>query len=281
MTRSNTPNQLHPSIAQDFDIAVLIKIALVSLVFGMIAPPVAAAGALPDFPGASSILAELLKVMLIAILMEQAFAVIFYWRLYQEFFAGRAVKTLVMIVASVLFVLLSGYDPVSKIISIATAITGDASANALTIFLSALIFSGGSAGVNNLLIALGFRQPSAEPKRLEPPTGMAWLSVRVISADQTIRYGVELAESDQTATAPLLSMLVRKTMRDRIRSVFTRDPMRFPPSGGYLVKSGKSYVITLVKTGMDAAGSQASRTPVWSWSGSFADRAIADFEINI
>lgn len=281
MTRSNRPNQLYPSIAQDFDIAVLIKIALVSLVFGMIATPVAAAGALPDFPGASSILAELLKVMLIAILMEQAFAVIFYWRLYQEFFAGRAVKTLVMIVASVLFVLLSGYDPVSKIISIATGTTGDASANALTIFLSALIFSGGSAGVNNLLIALGFRQPSAEPKRLEPPTGMAWLSVRVISTDQTIRYGVELAESDQTAAAPLLSMLVHRTPWDRFRRVFSRDPMRFPPSGGYTVKSGKSYVITVVKTEKDAAGLQVSRAPVWSWSGSFADRAIADFEVNI
>ncbi|MGO7050131.1 hypothetical protein ACCT08_34610 [Rhizobium johnstonii] len=281
MPRSNTPKRLYRSISQEFDLAVLTKFALVSVVLAIIATPVAAGDGLPDFQGASSILAELLKVLLIAVLMEQAFAVIFNWRLYQEFFAGRAVKTLVMIGASLLFVLLSKYDPVSEIIAFAAEKPVDDSVTPLTTFLSALIFSGGSAGVNNLLVTLGFRQPSVESKRPEPPTGMAWLSVRVIGTDQTALYTVELAESDQPATAPLVSTLFRRKFWDRLRRVFSRDPMRFPPSGGYTVKSGKSYAITLAKIENGGTASEAIRTPVWSWSGSFADRAIADFEVAV
>ncbi|ANL49735.1 hypothetical protein AMC87_PC00032 (plasmid) [Rhizobium phaseoli] len=281
MTQSNTTNRLHRSMAEGSDLAVVTKFALVSVVLTMFSTPAAAANGLPDFQGATSILAELLKVLLIAVLMEQAFAVIFYWRLYKEFFAGRAVKTLVMVVASLVFVLLSKYDPVSNIIAFAVGKPVDESAKTLTVFLSALIFSGGSAGVNNLLVALGFRQPSVEPKRPEPPTGMAWLSVRVISANQTARYAVGLAESDQLAPAPLLSTLGRRNFWDRLRRVFSSDPMRFPASGGYVVKAGKSYAITLAKIESSDIGQEAISTLIWSWSGSFADRAIADFEVAI
>ena len=109
-----------------------------------------------------------MKVFLIAAVFEQAFAAIFNWRLYQEFFSARAVKTLVMLVIAGLFVGLSGYDPVSKIIGFANGaqqVPANMPTTVLTTVLSALIIAGGSAGVNALLVNLGLRNPSTPRKR--------------------------------------------------------------------------------------------------------------------
>ena len=246
-----------------------------------------------DLPNASNILTELMKVFLIAAVFEQAFAAIFNWRLYQEFFSARAVKTLVMLVIAGLFVGLSGYDPVSKIIGFANGVQqvpATMPTTVLTTVLSALIIAGGSAGVNTLLVNLGLRSPSTPAEAPKPQTGSAWFSVRVIASKSAPQddYVVGLAEADQSSAGdPVLGMLAKRSVGERLRRVFSRDPMRYPPSGGYTVPSGKHYAITLsrvVQTPKPPEGEKATKTtlePIWSWTGLFADRAIADFEIAI
>ncbi|MER9732322.1 hypothetical protein [Mesorhizobium sp. M0217] len=251
-----------------------------------------------DIPNASHILTELMKVLLIAAVFEQAFAAIFNWRLYQEFFSARAVKTLVMLVIAGLFVGLSGYDPVSNIIGFANG-TQPVSANlpttVLTTVLSALIIAGGSAGVNSLLVNLGLRSPSTPAEAPKPPTGSAWFSVRVVASKSDPKseylkdeYAVGLAEADQSSIGnAVLGMLANRSAGERLRRVFSRDPMRYPPSGGYSVPSDKRYSITLSRV-MQKTSTTKSKTvtsttlePIWSWTGSFADRATADFEIKV
>ncbi|KRB32485.1 MULTISPECIES: hypothetical protein [Mesorhizobium] len=246
-----------------------------------------------DIPNASNILTELMKVFLIAAVFEQAFAAIFNWRLYQEFFSARAVKTLVMLVIAALFVGLSGYDPVSKIIGFANGIQqvpATMPTTVLTTVLSALIIAGGSAGVNTLLVNLGLRTPSAAAEPPKPQTGSAWFSVRVVASRSAPRadYVVGLTLADQSVAGdPVLGVLARRSVGERLRRVFSRDPMRYPSSGGYTVPTGKPYAITLSQVVQDpppTKGEKVIKTtlkPIWSWTGSFADRAIADFEITL
>lgn len=253
------------------------------------AGPAVAAETDSSLPRAADILAELMVVFLIAALLEQAFAAIFDWRLYREFFNAKAVKTLVMILASAALVAFSGYDPAARILAIATTPAGQPLDprqwhDGLTVALSALVLAGGSSDVYNLLVTPGLRSARDQAAPPKPRQGEAWFSVRILddAGPAGERYRVRATKKSDATGEPVLAALGRRSVAERLRDVFGADRMRFPSSGGYSVQPAVIYFIAVdvVRLSPPADGGETIVTRrIWEWQGSFADRAIVDFEV--
>lgn len=234
-------------------------------------------------PGNQVDTAELAKqlagLFVVATVLESALTTLFNWRVYREFFNGRAFKTLIMVAAGYAVVELFRYDVVSTIISNAGGMGSEAPA--LSKFLSALVLAGGSAAVNQLFRALGLRPPveEDEPRKL-PPEKKAWVSVRIIRdkavGDVRIGWDVIANPSDAQKTIPATAGIVaqHRGFWGRLWRLFFADPTRFPSYGGRTVDTdGKIYRIVAT------ARLQDSETPREHeiYVGPFADRAIVDF----
>ncbi|MCP4506831.1 MAG: hypothetical protein GY826_10615, partial [Fuerstiella sp.] len=100
-------------------------------------------------------IAALTKLFVLAVLVESALSLIFNWRVFLEFFNKRAIKTVVMFVVSLTVVRTFNIDIVADLMKVydPDSSPGDVMSTVLT----ALIVAGGSSGVNNLFVALGFR----------------------------------------------------------------------------------------------------------------------------
>src|SRR5262249_39952773 len=94
-------------------------------------------------------------VFVLAVLIEQGLAVIFKWRPFLLLFA-KGVKSIVAVGFAWIFVDHFDLDITSKLANIYYP-GSNYSISPLGKFITALILAGGSSGVNNLLVALGFR----------------------------------------------------------------------------------------------------------------------------
>lgn len=238
-------------------------------------------------PSPMELAAAISGLFVVATVMEAALATLFNWRLYREFFNGRAVKTLVMIGFGYAIVRTFEYDIFSKIIDLVHA-KGDADPR-LSQFLSALVLAGGSAAVFELFKALGLRPPveSAEAKP-QPAQDKAWVSVRIIRRRAIGDVWIHFEEVPSTPGAagdeivpdpyPLATVIRRKSFLERLRGVFFADPMRFPSYGGRTVDTSKVYRI--VATGWQRGenpGDPDRKLAETIYCGRFAGRAIVDF----
>lgn len=227
------------------------------------------------------LLPELAGLLAVATVMETALTTLFNWRLYREFFNGRAVKTVVMVLFGGIIVSVFGYDVMARIIVFSG---GKEAVSPVSGILSALVLAGGSAAVFELFTRLGLRSPvKPEAERPLPPQDRAWVSVRIqpISLVGPVEIFIEKVASpteEEQATAPLSGVLGEKGIGARFRDVFMTDPLRFPPSGGYSVEAGPVYRITARAARMvqrDQTREQAIRTDT-IFVGRFAGRAIID-----
>jgi hypothetical protein len=145
-----------------------------------------------------------------------------------------------------------------------------------------MILAGGSSGINQILKSLGFRSPLVRPD-VEPVLreDQAWVSVEVLDADQL--YTIDVS-TIQSASSPFR---VAGTVGPKKRSVgamFFPNQNRIPSSGGMVVSTNDTYVITArcVKSGevIDVFGKVISdisnATPI-----AFAPKAVVDFQIPI
>jgi hypothetical protein len=143
----------------------------------------AAVAAAPDNPltlGDQAIyeksLAALTMLFVIAILLENAFAIIFNWRVFLAYFSSRGVKTIVMIVGSLIVVNVFDVDIVASLISAYKAAAEPS--GPVSKFITALILAGGSTGVYNRMYALGYRSERREAELNAKPhwTRRGWQS---------------------------------------------------------------------------------------------------------
>lgn len=195
---------------------------------------------------AGELMTELIGLFVVATVLESALATIFNWRVYREFFNGRAVKTLVMIAFGYAIVRLFDYDVVSRIVKYAGAVDGE---RWLSQILSALVLAGGSAAVYELFKALGMRPPVEPVERAQPAQDKAWVSVRIVRrkaiGEVKIHFD-QLPEPAEPDGRPTLAGVVgtSRTILRRLAALFFADPMRFPSYGGRTVEAGKLYRIT-------------------------------------
>jgi len=216
-------------------------------------------------------------LLVLAILLENALAVIFNWRLFLIYFSRKGVRTLVMVAVSWVIVAMSNLDVVAELIR---AYTGETPPSPdpsgrwfVTQLLTALILSGGSAGVYSVMKSLGYRKDVPDevitPK---PAWTKGWISVRTTAVEAKGPILVKVQEvTPATPPAPIAGIVGGR--RTPLKDIFFRNPNYFPQSEGYPLDVGKAYEITLES--VDANGNliakPAANNPIALAPGAIVD----------
>jgi hypothetical protein len=197
----------------------------------------------------------------------------FNWRPFVETFNARAVKPLVSFVVAYILVLNYQLDLVTQLVNDVNATKTPLNGMPGQV-LTALVLAGGSAGVNNLLVALGFRQVrTPETTVPKPPPDKAWISVRVNLKKETVGPVQVFIGNRPDKTTPLpLVGIIHGTSKPGVR-FFLTDPGRFPGYGGHQVPANTPVEVELL------AKNSSSRI---SWGPQpIAGGAIIDLEIEV
>jgi hypothetical protein len=211
----------------------------------------------------------LFLLFVIAVILESALAILFNWRPFVETFNARAVRPVISL--AVASVLVAHFD-LDLVTTLARLIRpGVVTLDLTGMILTAMVIAGGSAGINNLLVGLGFRQvrtpETAVPK---PPAKQGWISVSIVR-DQA-KGPVSVFIGTQVNKKTPLAGVVEKSTHPRLR-YFLRDPGRFPGSGGHAVASGSEVTVEVTADNKTAGQPQLKKT----WGPNLiADGAIID-----
>lgn len=234
-----------------------------------------------------SSLAALTMLLVIAVLMESAFATIFNWRAFLAYVSVKGVKTPIMIAFAWWVVATLGVDVVASLIAAyKTPAAGppvpvESISGHLTKFLTAMILAGGSAGIHNLMTTLGFRSKEREaggPPAPKPDA--AWLAIHLtrdkIVGDARVSINDQGPITGTTANPPAPIAGILTGRRPRLRDIFFRNRNRFPANEGHTLKPGNIYEVTV--SGVDKSGqplsTEAERIVL-------ANRAIVDLEVTL
>lgn len=239
-------------------------------------------------------LAVLMQAFVLALLLEQAFALFFNWRLVQEFLVGRAWRTPIMVVAAYVLVARCNMNLVASLLTVYNPL-GEPSGtydSELTRTVTAMILAGGSVGVNQIMVNLGVRTPVREVAAV-PVLDMteAWVSLQIDNAkpadgDVCVNFDEVAGLTDpEVALVPTIAGVVRRRrVLERLRDVFLPNAARVPRSGGRKVTVGQVYRITIATgsggqlTVRDLTGAKQTdlaQAPLVR----FAPRAVVDLRI--
>lgn len=229
----------------------------------------------------------LMAAFVLAILLESAFALIFNWRLFHEFFVGKAWRTPIMFLGAFAVVRTFDLDLMEQLVrtynpSAAAAADRD---TGLTSVLSAMILAGGSVGVNRIMVALGFRsqiRPDADVPKLNETEAFVSIRVQGSSATTPYRVNMETVDSPPADTPTALGFVGSLNVRRRFTELLFPVRGRIPPSGGMRLSTAKAYRVSVtdLSTGKhyDTAGREIA-SPADSQLFRLAPRAIVDFTI--
>lgn len=245
------------------------------------------------FAHADKLLTELLALFIVVTILESAMSTIFQWRVYRMLFNARAVKTIFMIAAGWGVVRLFDYDVFSRILALAgvgkaevLADTLKVSSSGYSVFLSSLVLAGGSAGINTLMQALGFRS-AVQGEAQAPPLkeDEAWVSITI---RRKRAIGAVLVHMDEIAapkqeSPSLLGVLDDRWAITKVFEMLLATPGRVPSYGGRKVKVGQSYRISASGIRVAESGAGAAPEPFQAeiYVGRFASRAVIDLVVTI
>jgi hypothetical protein len=245
------------------------------------------AGTGPEVPDAALKTAFnlLMAALVLALLMENAFALLFNWRLFQEFLVGRAWRTVIMFTVSLLVVDRFDLDLMASLFDAFHGAGGTRThGNWLTTTLTAMIIAGGSAGVNRILVGLGFRSQLTkveEERRELGKRNFAYLSVTVQSDNAGARFRVN-ALSTACDGLPEVLGVIGRARRARLQGLLFANPGRFPRSGGHRLDAALCYRISVVDVDsgrvFDTTGAQIG-SPELGTALRFAAGAVIDLDI--
>lgn len=235
----------------------------------------------------------LAAAFVLALLLESAFALLFNWRLFLEFFAGKAWRTPIMFVGALATVSAFNLDLMASLLD-AYSPRADglpSKGSWLTAALTSMILAGGSVGVNRILVALGFRSQIrsdvAEPKIEEDE---AWISIQVLgkSRDINVRVDVEVAEASEATKGAIpttVGMLRPRGALERLGNILFPSRSRWPRSGGRKVSTNNFYRITVTDLRSDGKVYDALGKVIPNVGAApllrFGSRAMIDFEVTL
>jgi hypothetical protein len=214
----------------------------------------------------------LFVLFILAVILESGLAVIFNWRPFTMLFDSRGVKTIVSIGFAYFFVSEFDLDVTTTLMNVYTG--SSFPINFPGKFITALVLAGGSSGVNNLMVALGFRAVKAQEEAPKPPPHEAWISVRLLRDKAKGPVAVLVGESGKPAVA---GTIAGRSSSSRLLQFFLRDQGRLPPSGGFPVELNKPYEVQL--EGIDQKGAKISSEKWGPYS--LAAGALVDLEITL
>lgn len=216
-------------------------------------------------------------LLVLAVVVENALAVIFNWRVFLAYFSLRGVRTVIMVAVSYALVETFDKDVLGSLLE-AYDRGGDDRSNMLTTFLTALIIAGGSSGVHNLMYALGYRDSRREQEvNPTPPQDKAWVAVKVRRVDATGPVHVEITEADTPPRHPAIAGTCLAA-RPGLLSLLTLNRDRYPANGGHELIPNRGYQVSVSGTGQDGTmvRKAVSHGPVV-----LAPGAIVDFQITL
>ncbi len=219
----------------------------------------------------------LFVLFIIATILESGLAVIFNWRPFVQLFDARGVKTIVSVLFAYIFVTEFNLDIVARLVSIYSK--GDYPSGVPVglpgTFITALVLAGGSSGVNNLLVALGFRSvKTAEQTTPKPPPSEAWVSVRLIRKAAKGRVAVLIGP---TGATQVVGTINASWHRIPLLSFFLRDYGRFPTAGGFALAPGAIAYEVVLKGDVGAAPRESKKWGPYP----LAPGAIVDIDLEL
>lgn len=191
----------------------------------------------------------LVAALVLAVLLESAFELLFNWRLFQEFFVGKAWRTPIMFGIALLVLDHFGFDPLAQVFNAYRGGVPQGKDNWLTASISAMILAGGSVGINRIMTSLGFRSPlpKIEQERTRLSDSEAYLSVTVHSDSNSDRFTVNVSEMPAVPGTPQVLGIIGSKSGGRLRALFFPTSLRVPRSGGIRVAVEKTYCISVTK----------------------------------
>ena len=224
----------------------------------------------------------LLSALVLAVLLESAFALLFNWRVYKIYLSGQAWRSIIMFAGAMLVVqafkfdliasLLEAYNPGAKV---REGVDG-------TSVLTAMILAGGSSSINSLFLGLGLRSPQEPEVKIAKADPDAWISVRVKGSTQAEVSVTEVIPPTPSAIPTTVG--VTGASKPPIKEVLFGAKQRIPPFSGYRVSPTLYYAITVkdVPTGRlyDVSGKPVE-SPAQAVPHRFASKAIVDFTVEI
>ncbi len=225
-------------------------------------------------------LAALTMLFVLAVLLENAFAIIFNWRVFLTYFSLRGVKTIIMIAVSLAIVVVFNIDIVASLVDAYRP--GSASASgALSKFVTALILAGGSSGVHNIMHGLGYRSDRRDDELdARPPKDKAWLAVRVIPERSVGEALVKIKKIGSAATvekapAPIAGTIAFR--RPALAELLFRSSNRYPKNGGHTLSPDVVYEVAV--EGRDRNGERLTALDGEKFV--FAPGAIVDLVVKL
>lgn len=216
----------------------------------------------------------LFGVLAIAVVLESALAVLFGWRVFQNHFSSRGLRTPVAVIVGWLVAHGLKFDVVASLYQALYGGQGEVSPlGGLGVFITGLVLAGGSAGVNNILRALGFRRIGpAEGATPRPAATEAWFSVTLQRKDAVGPVQVLLV--GDAGPAVLVGMITGKTPPPPWAADFVSNDVRFPPVAGHVLSPGATYTLRLA--GADKAGAPIQKDwgPFTPGAGAIIDVAL-------
>lgn len=203
----------------------------------------------------------LTKLAVIAVILEQALALIFQWKPFRDTFDRAAVRPMVSFLLAAAIVHEFGLDVVATLI---TAYGGDQTGIGLASKLvTALVLAGGSSGINRILQRLGVRTSLDTKEDVAPPPTQAFLAVVPMpkSTSKDIASVTVVGIDAGGASHSLGTVPGGSIGRDPKgwRAWFLQEKGRFPAEGGFALTPGQ-WSVRL--DAVDSAGTVSS-SAVW------------------
>lgn len=216
----------------------------------------------------------LFVTFVVAMVLESALAVLFNWRVFLMLVHVRVVRPVVAVVFAYFFVTTFNLDVVRQLIA-AYSPADVPPPNFATQFISALILAGGSAGVNNLLVGLGFREVRTPEQVLpKPEPDKAWLAVNLVREEAEGAVYVLIGSDPDPAQLRVVGTIPGKSRR--FWDWIFLNQGRFPGAGGWSIQPGRTVVkLKGVKRG---GGEIESPHP---WDNAVAKGAILDLTMKL
>jgi hypothetical protein len=231
-------------------------------------------------PGDDVVYGEAFKalfvVFVIALLLESGLATLFNWRPFIETFDGRGIKTLVSVAFALVFIGGFQLDIVTRLVNIYSQRDRPFENSWLGYIVTALVVAGGSAAVNNLLIALGFRSvKTADQVRPKPPKTKGWIAVTLKRKDAVGPVDVFIGDP-AGGDPPVAGTIHGDSRREGFVRFLLRDRSRFPMSGGFELPEGTNVKVQI--KGRDGQGQPIAT----GWGPEkIAAGAIVDLELTL
>lgn len=184
----------------------------------------------------------LTKLAVIAVILEQALAIIFDWKLFRETFDRQAVKPIVSFLFALAIVHQFQIDILAGLVDIYNGPDVSTPSGMISKLVSALVLAGGSGGINRIMQKLGVRSNLNLKEDPGPPPTQAFVSVVPMprSASTNIDSVTVVAIDGNNVLHSLGTVPGSSVGKDPtgIRAWFLQEKGRFPGSGGFAIDPG-------------------------------------------